>query len=115
MFLQDPFFDSKPPEIAFLMILSSVLEGVGGPGLLTFCFLVPPVANACMVFGSQLTSFILSVKSDVEESRNGCQCWWMLVVGKGRRQKRSQRREGEASPPSFERIRITYSARPATS
>ena len=26
----------------------------------------------------------------------------MLVGGKGRRQRRSQRREGEASPPSFE-------------
>ena len=39
----------------------------------------------------------------------------MLVTGRGRRQKRSQRREGEASPPSFERNRITYPARPATS
>jgi hypothetical protein len=30
----------------------------------------------------------------------------MLVNGRGRRQRRSQRREGEASPPSFERICI---------
>ena len=30
----------------------------------------------------------------------------MLVKGRGRRQRRSQRREGEASPPSFERFSI---------
>ena len=30
----------------------------------------------------------------------------MLVNGRGRRQRRSQRREGEASPPSFERFSI---------
>jgi hypothetical protein len=30
----------------------------------------------------------------------------MLVDGRGRRQRRSQRREGEASPPSFERLSI---------
>ena len=39
----------------------------------------------------------------------------MAVDVGGRRQRRSQRREGEASPPSFERNRITYLARPATS
>ena len=68
-------FDSKPPGTAFLMILSSILEVFWGPGLLTFCFLVAPVTNACMFFGSQLTSLISSVKSDVEGSRNGRQCW----------------------------------------
>ena len=30
----------------------------------------------------------------------------MVVTGRGRRQRRSQRREGEASPPSFERFSI---------
>ena len=67
------FFDSKHPGTAFLMILNSIFEAFGGPGLLTFCFLVAPVTNACMFFGSQLTSLIFSVKSDVEESRNGDQ------------------------------------------
>ena len=97
------------------MILSLILEAFWEPGLLTFCFLVAPVTNACMFFGSQLTSLIFSVKSDAEESRNGGQGGLRVVGGKGRRQKRSQRREGEASPPSFERLRITSLARPATS
>ena len=64
-------FYSKPPGTVFLVFLSSILEAFWGPGLLTFCFLVAPVTNACMFFGSQLTSLIFSVKSDVEESRNG--------------------------------------------
>ena len=57
-------FDAKPPETHFLMILGSILEAFWEPGLLTFCFLVAPVTNACMLFGSQLTSLIFSVKSD---------------------------------------------------
>ena len=88
------------------MILSSILEAFWGPGLLTFCFLVAPVTNACMFFGSQLTSLIFSVKSDVEEAKNSSQCWLRVVTGRGRRQRRSQRREGEASPPSFEWLSI---------
>ena len=67
-------FDSKRPGTAYLMILSSILEAFWGPGLFTFCFFFAPVTNACMFFGSQLTSLIISVKSDVEESRNGCGC-----------------------------------------
>ena len=46
------------------MILSSILEAFWEPGLLTFCFLVAPVTNACMFFGSQFPSLIFSVKSD---------------------------------------------------
>ena len=64
MFSQDPFFDAKPHEIDFVMALSSILEAFWEPGLLTFCFLVAPVANACMFFGSQFPSLIFCVKSD---------------------------------------------------
>ena len=32
-------------------------------------------------FGSQLTSLIFGVKSDVEESKNSSRCWWMVEVG----------------------------------
>ena len=63
------------------MILRSILKAFWGPGLLTFCFLVAPVTNACMFFGSQLTSLIFSVKSDVEESRNGDQGGLLVEVG----------------------------------
>ena len=70
---QDPPFDTKPLKSDFLMILNSILEAFWGPGLLTFCFLVAPVTNVCMFFGSHLTSLLFSVKSDVEESRNGDQ------------------------------------------
>ena len=34
-----------------------------------------------MFFGSKLTSLIFSVKSDVEESRNGGRGWLMVEVG----------------------------------
>ena len=115
VFARSAVFESKLPGTAFLMIWYLILEAFGGPCLLTFCFLVAPVTTACMFFGSQLTSLIFSVKSAVEESRNGDRGGLRVVNGRGRRQRRSQRREGEASPPSFERNRITYPARPATS
>ena len=60
---QDPPFDTKPLKSDFLMILNSILEAFWEPGLLTFCFLVAPVANACMFFGSQFPSLFLCVKS----------------------------------------------------
>ena len=75
------FCNTRLPGTAFLMILYVILEAFGGPGLLTFCFLVAPVTNACMFFGSQLTSLIFSVKSDVEEAKNSSQCWLMVEVG----------------------------------
>ena len=40
-----------------------------------------PGDQSLHVFGSQLTSLIFSVKSDVEESRNGDQCWLRVEVG----------------------------------
>ena len=49
--------------------------------MLTFCFLFAPVTNACMFFGSQLTSSIFSVKSDVEESKNSSQGRSRVVEG----------------------------------
>ena len=48
------------------MILSLILEAFWGPGLLTFCFLVAPVTNACMFFGSQLTSLIFACAKEAE-------------------------------------------------
>ena len=69
------------------MILSSILEAFWEPTLLTFCFLKAPVAAACMFFGSQFPGLIFCVKSDRERRE-------MVVDGGGRRQKRSQRREG---------------------
>ena len=42
------------------MISKSILDALLGPGLLAFCFLVAPVTNACMFFGSQLTSLIFA-------------------------------------------------------
>ena len=81
VFSQDAPFDTKPVKVYFLLISGLILEAFWEPGLLTFCFLVAPVTNACMFFGSKLTSLIFSVKSDVEESRNGGQGWLMVEVG----------------------------------
>ena len=75
VFSQDSFFTAKPLKADFLMISGSILEAFWEPGLPTFCFLVAPVANTCLFFGSQLTSLIFSVKSDVEEAKNSSQCW----------------------------------------
>ena len=75
VFTRSAFFTTKPLKLDFLMISGSIWEAFWEPGLLIFCFLVAPVTNACMLFGSQLTSLIFSVKSDVEESRNGGRCW----------------------------------------
>ena len=108
MFSHSPSFDVKPPKIDFMMALNSILESLWEPGLITFCLLVALVANAGMFFESRLPSQIFSVKSGVQNRKDA-------VKVKGRRQRRSQRREGEASPPSFERLRFTYLARPATS
>ncbi len=63
------------------MIFSLILEAFWEPGLLTFCFLVAPVANTCLILGSQFPSLIFSVKSDVEESRNGGQGGLLVEVG----------------------------------
>ena len=52
------FFDAKPPEMDFLMILGSIWEAFWEPGLLTFCFLVAPVANTCLFFERQFPSLI---------------------------------------------------------
>ena len=71
VFTRFTFFHTKLSGRVFLMILSSIWEAFWEPGLLTFCFLVAPVANTCLILGSQFPSLIFSVKSDVEESRNG--------------------------------------------
>ena len=59
VFSQDSPFDTKALKADFLMILGSILEAFWEPGLLTFCFLVAPVANTCLFFGSQFPSLIL--------------------------------------------------------
>ena len=59
VFSQGSPFDTKPLKTDFLMISEAFWE----PSLLTFCFLVAPVANACMFFGSQFPSLFLCVKS----------------------------------------------------
>ena len=64
VFSQYSPFDTKPLEADFLMISGSILEAFWEPGLLTFCFLVAPGANACMFFGSEFPSLICCVKSD---------------------------------------------------
>ena len=63
------------------MILSLILEAFWEPGLLTFCFLVAPVANTCLFFGSQFPSLICSVESDPESQDNAGRCWLMVEVG----------------------------------
>ena len=47
--------------------------GVFGARSAHFLVLFAPVTNACMFFGSQLTSSIFSVNRDVEESKNSSQ------------------------------------------
>ena len=64
VFSQDSPFDAKPLKPDFLMISGSILEAFWGLGLLTFCFLVAPVAYACMFFESQLPSLMFCMKSD---------------------------------------------------
>ena len=64
VFTRFTFFHTKLSGTVFLMILSSILEAFWEPGLLTFCFLVAPVANAYVFFGRQLPSLIFCVKSD---------------------------------------------------
>ena len=56
VFTRSVFFDAKPPEIDFVMILGSILETFYEPGLLTFCFLVAPVANPGIFFESRVAS-----------------------------------------------------------
>ena len=64
VFSQDSPFDTKPQKASFLMISGSILEAFWEPGLLIFCFLFVPVANACMFFRSQFPCLVLCVKSD---------------------------------------------------
>ena len=59
VFSQDSPFDTKPLKADFPMILASILEAFWEPGLLTFCFLVAPVANACMFFGKSVSELDL--------------------------------------------------------
>ena len=50
--------DAQPPETDFMMTLSSILEPLLEPSLITFSLLVAPVANAGMFFESKFPSHI---------------------------------------------------------
>ena len=74
VFTRSAFLTRSLQERLFCDDFELDFGGVLGPGLLIFCFLVALMTNACMFCGSQLTSLILSVKSDVEESKNSSRC-----------------------------------------
>ena len=102
-----PIFDTKLSEIDFMMTLSSILESFWLASVFTYRFLVAPVANAVICFGNKFPSLTFRVESDLESREMAVdvgRCWLRLEVG-GRGG--GQRREGEASPPSFESISST--------
>ena len=61
----------------------------------------------CQVDANWLQRDLEFLQRDLEVLQRDLESREIAVGGTGRRQRRSQRREGEASPPSFERIRIT--------
>ena len=92
-------------EIDFMMYFELDFGVVFGAKFAYIVFLVVPVTNAGIFGGGHVS--IKEIDSP---------CFGRGVVGeKGWWQRRRQRREGEASPSSFERIRNSCSARLGTS
>ena len=56
VFTRSVFFDAKPPETDFSNDFELDLEAFWEPSLLTFCFLMAPVANTGIVFENIFSS-----------------------------------------------------------